>query len=129
MNTVLIADDVPVDAQQLGELVQSLGATVTLAYSAIEARQVLTQQAFDLVICAYALTTDETQNPLQFIGDASVAFTLPFGSGVDITVDAMNRGAKHCFGKPLKQQQLTSNIQRLLASAPSATHRLSLIHI
>lgn len=116
LNTVLIADENPADAQQILAVINALGYPCTVANNAAKASHKLREQPYDLLICAHALTCDPSNNLIATANNTTVLVTIPFSNDIASAVDAMNKGAASCIAKPINQNELKLTAQRLLAA-------------
>jgi DNA-binding NtrC family response regulator len=114
---ILVVDDEPSVTDALQFILGDLGHRVTSAKNVTEARALLKQSSFDLVFTDLRLPDGSGIDLLNDIKndnpDIEVIVMTAHGS-LDITIEAIKRGAFYYIEKPFTPPQVTALIQRAL---------------
>ena len=119
-NSILVVDDDRSVTGALSTILTSAGYEVLTTNSLVEAQSVLSSRSFDLVITDLRLadgtgidliTHIKTQTP-----DTEVILMTAFGS-VEVTIEAIKRGAYYYLEKPFPPKQLLALVERALQFA------------
>ena len=119
-NTILVVDDDRSVTGALAVILKAAGYDVLTTNSLAEATSVLSSRSFDLVITDLRLadgtgidliTHIKSQTP-----DTEVILMTAFGS-IEITIEAIKRGAYYYLEKPHPPKQLLALVERALQFA------------
>jgi DNA-binding NtrC family response regulator len=119
-NTILVVDDDRSITGALAAILRKAGYEVHTANSVAEARSALAGRFFNLVLTDLRLTdgagTDLITHIKQQTPDTEVILMTAFGS-IDITIEAIKRGAYYYLEKPHPPDQLLALVERALQFA------------
>ncbi|HEX6043204.1 MAG TPA: sigma-54 dependent transcriptional regulator [Pyrinomonadaceae bacterium] len=119
-NTILVVDDDRSVTEALGAVLRKAGYEVVTANSLAEARSVLSSRSYNLVLTDLRLTDgtgiELITNVKQQTPDTEVILMTAFGS-IDITIEAIKRGAYYYLEKPHPPGQLLTLVERALQFA------------
>jgi DNA-binding NtrC family response regulator len=125
---ILIVDDDPFFLRVLSRILSGENFKVRTAEGVLEARRVLGEDSFDVVICDLRLPDGDGLGILQEIRRANsevpVVILTAYGE-VDSYLEAMNAGATEYLNKPVKSEELLALVRRCLsrrAAAQSNAH-------
>ena len=118
--SILIVDDSPENLSVLGELLLAMGAkSVRQASSAEEALNVLSTEAFSIIISDYQL---EGMNGVEFLeklrqaGNRTPVVMLSGAPDKQVIIRATQLERVDFFPKPFRMTDLTCAMERLLAA-------------
>ena len=116
-NRILVIDDEPSVTDALSFVLGELGHQVDTSKNGAEARQLLKGSAYDLIFTDVRLPDASGIDLLALIKsdspDTQVIVMSAHGS-LDITIEAIKRGAFYYIEKPFTPQQVTALIERAL---------------
>ena len=116
-NRILVIDDEPSVSDALHLVLTELGHHVDSAKSAAEAKELLKGAPYDLVFTDLRLPDASGIDLLALIKsdtpDTEVILMTAHGS-VDVTIEAIKRGAFYYIEKPFTPQQVTALVERAL---------------
>lgn len=119
-NTILVVDDDRSVTGALATILRTAGYETLTANSVVEARLVLSSRSFDLVITDLRLADGTGIDLITHIKkqtpDTEVILMTAFGS-IDITIEAIKRGAYYYLEKPHPPDQLLTLVERALQFA------------
>jgi len=120
---ILIVDDDPYFLRVLSRILTGENFQVKTAEGAVEAAQLLQQNAFDLVISDLRLPDGDGLSILQEIrrsgSEMPVVILTAYGE-VDSYLEAMNAGATEYLNKPVKSEELLAVVRSCLRPRASA---------
>jgi DNA-binding NtrC family response regulator len=120
---ILIVDDDPYFLRVLSRILTGENFQVKTAEGAVEAAQLLQQNAFDLVISDLRLPDGDGLSILQEIrrsgSEMPVVILTAYGE-VDSYLEAMNAGATEYLNKPVKCEELLAVVRSCLRPRASA---------
>jgi DNA-binding NtrC family response regulator len=120
---ILIVDDDPYFLRVLSRILTGENFQVKTAEGAVEAAQLLQQNAFDLVISDLRLPDGDGLSILQEIrrsgSEMPVVILTAYGE-VDSYLEAMNAGATEYLNKPVKSEELLVVVRSCLRPRASA---------
>lgn len=119
-NTILVVDDDRSITGALAVILRKAGYEVLTANSLAEARSVLSNRSFNLVLTDLRLTDGTGIDLITYIKeqtlDTEVILMTAFGS-IEITIEAIKRGAYYYIEKPHPADQLLALVERALQFA------------
>ena len=119
-NTILVVDDEPSIAQVIKMILTESDYEVFTAHTVAEATRILSDQSVDVVITDLRLSDGSGIDLLTYIKteipDIEVILMTGYGS-IDITVEAIKRGAYYYVEKPFTPDVLRALIARALQVA------------
>ena len=119
-NTILVVDDDRSITGALAVILKKAGYEVLTTNSLAEARSVLSSRSFDLVITDLRLADGTGIDLITHIKkqtpDTEVILMTAFGS-IEITIEAIKRGAYYYLEKPHPPDQLLALVERALQFA------------
>lgn len=116
-NRILVVDDEPSVARMLGRILQRMHLEHSVAPSAEEARRVLREEAFDLILCDIHLPGESGMDLIEHVVSEHPDTAVIMVSGVDDpgTVEkALEIGAYGYIVKPFKASEVTINVSSAL---------------
>lgn len=116
---VLVLDDDQDICSLLSHLLTKKGYTVATAHRGATARELLTKQHFDLVLCDHRLPDTDGSAMLQFIRGNSPGTQVIIITGysdVRLAVDLMRRGAFDYLAKPLYPDEILMRMEEALSA-------------
>jgi DNA-binding NtrC family response regulator len=120
---ILIVDDDPYFLRVLSRILTGENFQVKTAEGAVEAAQLLQQNAFDLVISDLRLPDGDGLSILQEIrksgSEMPVVILTAYGE-VDSYLESMNAGATEYLNKPVKCEELLGVVRSCLRPRASA---------
>lgn len=121
---ILIVDDDQDICLLLSRFLTKSGYTVATAGRGSLAKELLTAQRFDLVLCDHRLPDTDGLQMVQYIRSSSPGTQVIIITGyseVRLAVELMRRGAFDYIGKPLYPDELLMRVQDALAENTSRT--------
>jgi two-component system response regulator HydG len=121
---ILIVDDDQDICLLLSRFLTKSGYTVATAGRGSLAKEMLTAQRFDLVLCDHRLPDTDGLQMVQYIRGSSPGTQVIIITGyseVRLAVELMRRGAFDYIGKPLYPDELLMRVQDALAENTSRT--------
>ena len=119
-NTILVVDDDRSITGALSVILRKAGYEVVTTNSVAEARSILTTRSFNLVLTDLRLNDgtgiDLITHIKQQTPDTEVILMTAFGS-IEITIEAIKRGAYYYLEKPHPPDQLLALVERALQFA------------
>jgi len=119
-NTILVVDDDRSITGALALILRKAGYEVLTTNSIAEAKSVLSNRSFDLVLTDLRLTDGTGIDLITYIKqqtpDTEVILMTAFGS-IEITIEAIKRGAYYYLEKPHPPDQLLALVERALQFA------------
>src|ERR1044071_9754391 len=116
-NRILVIDDELSIRDALGLVITGLGYEVSLAKNGSEAKELLKGAPYDLIFTDLRLPDASAIDLLALIKsdtpDTEVIVMTAHGS-IDITIEAIKRGAFYYIEKPFTPQQVTALVERAL---------------
>lgn len=120
---VLIVDDDPYFLRVLSRILSDENLHVATASSAQQARELLQEKSFDLVISDLRMPDDDGLTLLQRIRamgvEVPVVILTAYGE-VDTYLAAMNAGAAEYLNKPLRSEELLLVVRSYLRNLDAA---------
>ncbi|MCO4762861.1 MAG: response regulator [Myxococcales bacterium] len=117
MPTILIVDDEDLIRRMLGRILRRKGFDTTLAESASEARQLLAEQEFDLVLSDVNMPGESGLDLVRHVMDAYPSTAAVMVTGVDdpqIASTALKIGAYGYIIKPFETNEVLINVANAL---------------
>jgi len=119
-NKILVVDDERSVTGALGFILREAGHDVVTAHSVVEAIKVLSESNIDLVITDFRLSDATGIDLITHIKsetpDTEVILMTAYGS-LDITIEAIKRGAYYYLEKPYTPDRLLTLVERALQFA------------
>lgn len=122
MDHILIVDDEPIVANLLKDILEPKGYYCVLAANAYEARQILMQHNFELVLCDVNMPRESGLEFSRFVLSEYLDTAIVMVTGLDdplVASEALEEGVYDYITKPLKPN-------RVLNSVVNALHRRQL---
>ena len=128
-NTILVVDDDRSITGALALILRKAGYEVLTSNSLAEARSALSNRSFNLVLTDLRLTDGTGIDLITYIKqqtpDTEVILMTAFGS-IEITIEAIKRGAYYYIEKPHPPDQLLALVERALQFAALRTENKTL---
>lgn len=122
MEHILIVDDEPIVANLLKDILEPKGYHCVLAANANEAREILTKQDFELVLCDVNMPRESGLEFSRFVLSEYIDTAIVMVTGLDdplVASEALEEGVYDYITKPPKRN-------RVLNSVANALHRRQL---
>jgi len=115
--TILLVDENPLDLETYADVLQHFGHEVRTCSSYEEARHILQNESFDVVIIGQTgshFAGREVLEQLHAQGDRLPSLVLSKNTDADAYVQAISLGAADCMGKPVPPQRLKHAVDACL---------------
>lgn len=120
---VLVVDDEPIIVRRLKTLLDDLGYEVTACTDSEQALAIINQQDFEIIITDLRMKKHDgfsiLERARQRNSNTRVIVMTGLGS-LQHRLEALNRGAAGCIGKPFRIEELRDAINRNSRCAPGA---------